>query len=327
MSSILPISTLKQKAIVGTVYGRPGVGKTSLLSGLNNSVVIGTERNSNIDCLGHPDGVCKTYSQFLKQFEWAYNLPNDVCKNIIIDTVSEVETLMAKSFFKKSTDNLNTCLGGYGTGREELYKTYFNFFKEHVNKAIANEKNVIFIARVDRREELDEETGSSFTRTYPKIEKNKCYEFFAGEMDFIFSIKAVAPSETGVRKTEGFCIYTRPSAGSDAKNRFNLKPMYFINYFENIEGVKKAQKELINQIFSDIFKNVATPPPTKEKDLSYSAKSKLVDLVNKFLALQNQADEKYKLEAVYDKKEVGSWAEDKLNKGIAYYDKLLNPNN
>lgn len=265
MSKVLPVSKFKRKPYVGCIYGRPGVGKTTLLIHSPKPVFIGTEANNNIDGVaGHPEGACQTFDQFLSHFNWATELPDDVCKTIVVDTISEVEALIIQSF-TKANENLNTAMKGYGAGREELAKRYFNFFKNFVAKATSKGKNVIFIARVIKQEETDEETGSTYTRTYPKVEKNKSYEFFAGEMDFIFSIKAVAPESTGNQKTEGRMIYTRPSAGSDAKNRYNLKPFYFIPVPSGVNQVFAFQKKAWDDIESSINKfyesKNATPPP------------------------------------------------------------------
>ena len=257
---ILPIKKIEKSNIVGCIYGRPGVGKTTLLSNIPKAVFIGTEANELIDCLKHPDGPSKSYKDFLEKLQWALDLPEDVCDTIVIDTISEVEILMINSFLV-GKQNINTAMGGYGAGYQELKKLYYKLFYEHVKKA---KKDIIFIARQIKAEETDEETGNTYTKTYPMVEKNRVYEFFAGEMDFIFSIKQLSPKQTGKQDSFGAGIYTMPSVGGDAKNRFGLKDMYFWPRQKNVVSVWPKIKADIDTFFKKRY-DEKKEKPEKEK--------------------------------------------------------------
>lgn len=275
------LSNHKKLGWCGIIYGKPGVGKSSLLSTNPKAVFVGTEHNSLLNCQTHPENPAKTYTEFLNHFKWADSLPSDVCDTIVVDTISEVEILMMRDFLK-ADQNLNTALGGYGAGREHLKKMYSDFFKDHLNPAKLNGKNVVFISRLLKLEETDEETGSTYTRTYPQIEKNKSYEMFAGEMDFIFSIKPISPTKTGELRTSGYNIHTYPSAGSDAKNRFNLSPLYFVPYTQDRKKISNLQRTTWNNIVNDINSYYLQLSPTPiEKAIEEKKEKKPKPVVKK----------------------------------------------
>ena len=277
-NQILPTRGVTKRPFKGIVYGKPGVGKSSLLASNPKSVFVGTETNDNVNCLTHPDGISTSFQQFIDRFMWAAQLPAEQCDTIVVDTISEVEVLLINSFLMRGT-NLNTTHKGFGAGREELKKRYFNFLTNQVNQAVNKYgKNVIFIARLYKENEMDEETGAEFIKSYPQIEKSKSYEMFAGEMDFIFSMKPLLPERTGELKTKGICIYTSPSAGSDAKNRFNLKPMYFIPYTEGLQKIHGNLKRTWLEITKDIdnfYTQFFPPKKTSSKTKKTASKPRL----------------------------------------------------
>lgn len=336
--NIIPVSGIKKTNFVGLIYGKPGVGKTTLLASIPKAVFVGTERNDFVNCLRHPSGPAKNYAEFLSHFSWASKLSNDVCDTIVVDTISEVEMLMIATFLKGG--NLNTAMGGYGAGREELKKMYSQFFRDYVSQA-RETKNVIFIARLIKADETDEETGNTYTRTYPQIEKNKSYEMFAGEMDFIFSLKPVAPDKTGSLRTEGVNIYTRPSAGSEAKNRFNLPSYYFwardnkggensvfpqiVGDINNFFGVEKTPKKKPAPVKKETIKKVVKqtePEPSPEPE-EPQIEEEALPLHKLCYELNKKVCMKFPRTRRYDLKQFEGLGEEKLKNFKNYYESRL----
>ena len=94
------ITKTKPKANITVIYGEPGVGKTTMLSQLDDVAFINIEdgiKDAGVDTLGD----CKSYNDFKSQLEWLVTNEHGK-KNIVIDSITELEQLIRKDILHVS---------------------------------------------------------------------------------------------------------------------------------------------------------------------------------------------------------------------------------
>ncbi len=265
----------------GIIYGRPGVGKTSLLA-KSNSFFIGNEINKEFDFKGFEP--YKNYKQFLEQLEALRDM--DIKEDtIVIDNMTDTESFMINDFVGEST-NLSTGGGGYGAGYNECEKRINKILKSYV-KYLQYEKgkNVVFICHASEVTEMDNLTGIERRYYKPSLEKKtiKCLENHA---DFVFHLHRPVLSKKNGSSPSPRVLYTTFSSGCYAKKKSYIdlpdelivdkdgKTWERINDALKIDSGEKANEDdkEIKKLYKIVKDKGIKLPPFKEmmkRDRSY----------------------------------------------------------
>lgn len=154
MSILDKISLTKPGAPRITLYGKPGVGKSTLASQFDNPLFVLTEDNelSNINALP----VAQTFSELWNNVKDLLKLESLPFKTIVIDSISKMDTLVIEHVIKASPltknrefpETLAQAFGGYGAGFEKATSLH-RAFKQMMDKFKERGITVIYISHVE----------------------------------------------------------------------------------------------------------------------------------------------------------------------------------
>lgn len=156
------------------IYGESGAGKTTLASTLDSVVVISVE-SGLLSLKGHdvPYVECTTLAQVREAIIWA---AKSEYKNIFIDSLSEIASLVVDEAKKKFPDSKNTM---------QLWGLYNENITKMIKFTRDLKKNVIYTAleKVEKNE-----TGKRYhLPDLPGSIASRAPQFF----DFVFNLKVI----------------------------------------------------------------------------------------------------------------------------------------
>lgn len=209
----------------GVLYGRPGVGKTSMFAYTDRYLFCGNEQNKGFGIKSLTPA--KSYREFQTQ---CLSILKDDLKDydtVVVDNFTDLEQMLIHSF--AGSQNLATWKGGYGVGYKELEKLVRLLLDGFVKPLQARGKNVIFIAHATVREATDYEQDIVYEQYMPFLEKVGLKPLEA-HADWIFHLHRQArhiDKDGNVDKTKqpNRVLLTEYTLGSLAKkkNWINLK--------------------------------------------------------------------------------------------------------
>lgn len=246
MSVLSQITKPSNRAIICTISGDAGVGKTILAATFPKPIFIRAEDGmASIDEENRPDAfpLLKSSQDLWEQLTALINEKHEY-KTVVIDSVTQLEQLFIKEIIEsdpKKPKSINTAMGGYGAGMMAVAGIH-----QRVRKAcqMLNDKgmNVVFIAHADVNNiELPDE--DAYSRYDLRLNK-KSMPFYVDDVDMVAFIKL----EKFIRGEEGqrakaFSDGTRiavcyTTAANISKNRFGIKEDIIVeegvNPFKNI---------------------------------------------------------------------------------------------
>jgi len=230
MSILSKISKPANRAIIATICGDSGLGKTSLACTFPNPIVIRAEdglqaipestRPDAFPVISKVDELWEQLTALIKE-EHSY-------KTVIIDSVTQLETLFAQHVIDsdpKKPKSLAQANGGYGAGYLAVALLH-----QRVRKAaqLLNDAglNIVFIAHADT-ETIELPDQDPYTRYNLRLHK-KCISPYVDNVDLVCFIKlqTFVTGEEGQRKKAisdgsriGVCYAT---ASNVSKNRFGI---------------------------------------------------------------------------------------------------------
>lgn len=226
-----------------TIYGVPGIGKSTLASQFPNPLFFLTEECSvnNVDYIG----VIKSYGKFLEGIEKLLEIDNPPFKTLIIDSVSKLDSLIVNEILKKEgmTKNgkqpsLNSACGGYGAGfqaAQQEHRYVKSLLDNFQKKGIA----VIYIGHLTttkyKAPDLDD-----YDRYTIVMNHDKSREVYIDDVDAVFFCKLksfVSQTESGrnlISSTDDRIILSGVSDAHISKNRFDI-PMEIEMHFDSIK--------------------------------------------------------------------------------------------
>lgn len=202
------------------LYGSPGSGKTTFLSGLENAIIADVEKGSHaINCKRIE---INNAQQLFDALKWFKETKFD---SIVIDTFTKVQTYLADDVLRENNwKNLEA--PGYGKGYEVLKQKIISFIKA-CDWLTANGKNVFVIAH-SRIKTFYDPMLESYDRYEPDILKQGMPEIIAAFDAVLFLKKKtiVKTIEGGDHKNaiagKDRILYANEQASFVAKNRYNL---------------------------------------------------------------------------------------------------------
>lgn len=230
MSILQQAEKPKDKPIVCTILGDPGIGKTSFASTFPSPVVIRAEDGVHGVPESHrPDAlpVIKDVDDLWSQFT-ALIKENHSYKTVVIDSITQLEELFIKHIVEsdpKKPKSINQAQGGYGAGYRAVADMH-----QRVRKAagslVDRGINVVFIAHSDTNK-IDPPDGDSYTRYDLRLHQ-KSMSPYTDNVDLIgyLKLKTYLTGDEDERKkavSDGSRVlvsYTVPSNVS--KNRYGI---------------------------------------------------------------------------------------------------------
>ncbi len=241
MSLLETISKPIDRAIIATITGDSGIGKTSLAATFPKPVFIrGEDGMQSIPESNRPDAfpLISDVKQLWEQLGALINEKHDF-KTVVIDSVTVLERLFTQYVVEndpKQPKSINQALGGYGAGLSAVGAMH-----QRVRKAagLLCDKgiNVIFIAHADTTTiELPDE--SPYTRYDLRLGK-KSIAPYTDDVDLVAFLKLETfftnnEGERKKAKSDGTRIaITYASASNISKNRYGIETDLIVKNGEN----------------------------------------------------------------------------------------------
>lgn len=222
------------------LYGVPGIGKSTVCSGLDRSLFIDLENGlSQIDCTKTPQ--IKDYASLTEALKFAIETSD--FDNIIIDSATELEDLFVEKILSESGGKKSLADFGYGAGYVLLESEWVRFLR--AVKAIKGaKKNVILIAH-SQVQRYEDPTSESFDR-YTISAHKKALEKLIPAADAILFCRhqtvlansSANPTKKKALGTGRRIVIANENPAVVAKNRFGLADELELSaeIFKGMEG-------------------------------------------------------------------------------------------
>lgn len=221
------ITEHKKEPVICTIFGEPGLGKTTLAATFPNPIFIMAEDGlKSINPRPHSFPLIKNASEIFEQLKYLRSENHDY-KTLVIDSISQLDSIFAAKILADdpSAKSFNSSHGGYGSAPSMLAAKHGNVRK--YCEALRKEKNmnVVFIGHceIDTIAPPDCEPYSKYEL---KISK-KSYTHYVDNVDLVGMIKLdiFVNKERGIDSGERVLI-CHAMAANISKNRFAIdKPI------------------------------------------------------------------------------------------------------
>lgn len=243
MSILSQASKPEPRAVIATICGDSGIGKTSLAATFPKPIVIrGEDGLQGIPVEIMPDAlpIIESSDQLWEQLNALIGEPHEY-KTLIIDSVTALERLFIQEVMKipvngKLPRSINQALGGYGAGAGSVANSH-----QRVRKAIGllNEKrnmNVVFIAHADT-ETIELPDQDPYTRYCLRLGK-KSMAPYVDDCDLVGFLKLRTFTKGDGEKKKAISdgqrvLVTYTVAANVSKNRYGIEEDLIIGKGEN----------------------------------------------------------------------------------------------
>lgn len=243
MSILDKITKLTPKPPRLTIYGKPGVGKSTLAGTFPNPLFLLTEETGLIDKNALP--VATTFmemwdnvKQLLLEEELSY-------ETIIIDSISKLDSLVISHILSEEPTNkngqkaatLNTACGGYGAGHaraQSIHRAFKAMMDKFQDKGIA----VIYVSHLAVTK-LKSPDAEDYDIHSIVMNHDKSREIFVDDVDAVLFCRLkshTTETDSGrvlVKSTGERVIVTGINEAHVSKNRYNM-PMEIAMTFDAI---------------------------------------------------------------------------------------------
>lgn len=259
------IVTTKPRAPRITLYGKPGVGKSTFASKFPNPLFLLTENPSLNDIQALP--VARHFLDFWDNIKELNNIQQPPFKTLVIDSVSKLDALIVNYILEEEGANitakankqkpkittLGAAAGGYGKGYERaqsLHRAVKLELDKFVDKGIA----LIFISHlaITKYRAPDAEDYDVYSIV---MNHDKSREVYIDDVDMVGFCKLksfVSTSDSGrhmVTSTDERIISATLKDSHVSKNRFNLTKEIAMEFEELAKYIPyySVEKELNNE--------------------------------------------------------------------------------
>lgn len=181
-----------------TIYGAPGVGKSTLAASFPKPLFLLTEENGLTGIRALP--IRATLVDFYKQIKELLELEELPFKTLVVDTVSKLDQLVIEHILAsdpKKPKTLNTACGGYGAGFQEAQQRH-RAIKALLDGFQARGVTVIYLAHsvTVKHKQPDQEEHDRYSIV---MNHDRSREVYVDDVDCV----AFCKQKTFVTETEG----------------------------------------------------------------------------------------------------------------------------
>lgn len=226
-----------KKAAQITIYGQPGIGKTTLASLMPKPIFLPIEdglmsiAGTDVSAFDRP----KNSADIIEALTYLANEKHDF-KTLVLDSVSALDIMLIKETFAADKDgkqSLATAHGGYG-GAYSYLSNLHRRIKELLNKL--NDKigiNIVYISHVAYKTVNEPDSLDEYSVATLQMEK-KSVPFYRDDVDAVFYLKLdKVISEKKAIDTGKRILYCLPSNNHVSKNRLGIKENLIFKEGEN----------------------------------------------------------------------------------------------
>jgi len=230
-----------------TIYGRPGVGKSTLASQFPDPLFLLTEENEITGAKRLP--VVTDFKQVWSSVKSLLALEELPFKTLIIDSISKLDALIVKYILDSEPLNkngqppssLNAACGGYGGGfakAQMIHKSLKAMLDQFKERGVT----VIYISHLDvvKHRAPDSEDYDIYTIV---MNHNKSREVYVDDVDLVAFCRLKSfTSETDsgrtvVKSTGDRVIHVGVNDGHVSKNRYNMPDELPMSYGALVEHI------------------------------------------------------------------------------------------
>jgi hypothetical protein len=237
MSILDKVVTMKPGAPRITIYGKTGIGKSTLASQFPKPLFLLTEDPRIEGLKAIPEA--KSFTEFWQNLKELLELQDFPYKTIVIDSVSKLDAKITKYIIDEEGGNskattLGAACGGYGKGYERAQSIH-RAVKAQLDKFVERGIGVIFIAHetVTKYKAPDSEDYDIYSIT---MNHDKSREVYIHDVDAVLFARLQSFVDTLdggkniIRSTENRILVAGVNNSNVSKNRFampNEIPMEF----------------------------------------------------------------------------------------------------
>lgn len=278
------LNTEENSPLCLLVYGKPGVGKTSLAGQFPNAILFDLEGGSKYVKTKWKARDLKDYDDFLTKLKKIES--SKEIETVIIDSMDWLEEEIKTSIMKKyKSDNLATAGGGFGAGYQEVQK--LQVAVKDVLKNINKTKHLVLIAHDQIKPFNDPKTDVPYDRHILKMaeKSNALWTEFVDGVFFITKEVFTTGKGKEARATaeDGRYIYTSETTAFDAKTRVKMPDRIKFEesgMFELIQSYfNVGDKGLFEKLTEDVEK-------VRDEEVKAYVKKKLPEYKNNILKLK-----------------------------------------
>jgi len=241
MSLLSSIEKPKDRAVICTITGDAGLGKTSLAATFPKPIFIRAEDGLQaIPQSTRPDAfpVIQSVDSLWEQLTALVKEDHDY-KTLVIDSVTQLDTIFSTNIVEtdpKKPRTIAQALGGYGAGFQALSSMH-----GRVRKAagVLNERknmNVVFIAHAET-ETIELPDADPYTRYNIRMQK-KSVSHYIDNVDLVGFMKLETFTQGDGERKKAYSDGTRllvtyATAANISKNRFGITEDIIVNNGEN----------------------------------------------------------------------------------------------
>ena len=226
----------KKLPLVCTIFGEPGLGKTSLAATFNNPIFILAEDGlKSVKPRPHSFPLLQNANELWAQFKALREEKHDY-KTLVVDTITQLDQLFISYILSqdKTATNIATAHGGYGASYQMLsglhgkVRRYADVLMQEKNM------NIVFLAHSEI-ENINLPDHNEFKKYDIKI-SSKAKGHYVGNVDLvgfikldIFANKSKKASDNGER-----VLVCHATASNISKNRFDISEPFAIEKGINV---------------------------------------------------------------------------------------------
>lgn len=243
-----------------TIYGKSGIGKTSIASQFPNPLFILTE-NPAITGLNHLP-VCESFPDFYENIKLLLALEVLPFETIVIDSISKLDALIVKyileeesSSSSKKISSLGSASGGYGKGYERAQNLH-RIIKSRLDKFIARGVGIIFIGHMlltkYKAPDLDDYDIYSIVMNH-----DKSREVYIDDVDAVLFGKlhsntySLESGRTSIKSSDKRVLVTTVNDSTVTKNRYSMPSQIPMEFEEIAKYIPWYNKNKINNNLGD----------------------------------------------------------------------------
>ncbi len=215
-----------------TLYGRPGVGKSTLASKFPDPVFLLTEENGLQDVRRLP--FMESFKQVWSTVKELTEAPELPFKTLVIDSISKLDALVVQYILDTEPPNkhgqkpssLNAACGGYGAGHAKA-QLIMRSLKTMFDKLSSKGVTVVYVGHLDvvKYKAPDNDDYDIYTIV---ANHNKTREVFLDDVDLVGFCRLksfMTETESGralIKSTGDRVVHVGVNDGHVSKNRFNM---------------------------------------------------------------------------------------------------------